>query len=448
MKSKNNALELKESHSKSVKSSRRDFLKNAGLGIAAFSIVPRFVLGGNGYTAPSDKITIGFIGNGKQCTILGNPFLELNDVQIVANSDVDSIKRTKFKEFVENKYAEINDASSYKGCTAYHEYEEIIARDDIDAVIVCTPDHWHAKPAIEAMNAGKDLYCEKPLSLTVAEGRAMVNAARKNQRVTQTGSMQRSWGNFRKACEIVRNGYLGEIKEVKVNVGDPAVPYDLPAQPIPKSLDWDRWLGPAFFEEYNDTLAPPFPWNNYPMWRRYKEFAGGILCDWGAHMFDIAQWGLGMDDSGPVELIPPSDKNATRGLVFNYSNGIKMVHEDFGRGFAVRFIGTEGTLDISRDFFEPSDSSLITHEISDSETKLYRTDNFYQDWIDAIKNRSKPVCDFEIGHRSATICNIANIAYEIGRPLHWNPETEQFKNDAYANSMLSREYRKGYNLRA
>ncbi|MEQ9265608.1 MAG: hypothetical protein RLN81_10330, partial [Balneolaceae bacterium] len=140
--------------------------------------------------------------------------------------------------------------------------------------------------------------------------------------------------------------------------------------------------------------------------------------------------------------------NATRGLVLNYSNGIKMVHEDFGRGFAVRFIGTEGTLDISREFFEPSDSSLITHEISESETKLYRTDNFYQDWIDAIKNRSKPVCDFEIGHRSATICNIANIAYEIGRPLHWNPETEQFKNDAYANSMLSREYRKGYTLGA
>lgn len=426
--------------------SRKDFLKKTALGFASISIVPRFVLGGTGYTAPSDKITLGFIGNGKQGTILANPFIPLKDVQIIANCDVDSIKRDKFKEWVNAKYAEASGVESYNGCEAYHEYEEIISREDIDAVIVCTPDHWHAIPAIKALNAGKDLYCEKPLSLTIEEGRAMVDATRNNNRVAQTGSMQRSWGNFRKACELVRNGYLGEIKEVKVNVGNPAIPYNLPKQPLPESLDWDLWIGPSPFVEYNNELAPPYPWDNYPMWRRYREFGGGGVTDWGAHMFDIAQWGLGMDESGPVEFIPPSQKNATRGLKFKYASGIEMVHEDFGRGNAVRFIGTEGSLDISREFLEPSDPTLLTKEIGNNEIKLYRSDNHYQDWIDAIKNRSKPVADIEIGHRTASICNIANIAYELGRPLSWNPETEQFKEDEKANSMLSREYRKGYSL--
>lgn len=422
-------------------SSRKEFLKKSALGIASFTIVPRFVLGGKGFTAPSDKITIGFIGNGKQGTILANPFIPLNEAQIVANCDVDSVKRTKFKEWVEMKYAEATGSESYSGVTAYHEYEEIISRDDIDAVIVCTPDHWHAIPAIAALNSGKDLYCEKPLSLTIEEGRAMVNATRKNNRVAQTGSMQRSWGNFRKACELVRNGYIGEITEVKVNVGGPPRPYDLPKQSLPESLDWDRWIGPSPFVEYNNELAPPYPWDNYPMWRRYKEFGGGGMTDWGAHMFDIAQWALGMDNSGPVEFIPLTQNNAERGLVFNYANGIKMVHEDFGRGNAVRFIGTEGTIDISRGFFEPSNMSLVDQELSQTDTKLYRSDNHYQDWIDAIKNRTMPVADIEIGHRTASICNIANIAYELKRPLSWDPEKERFKNDAEANSMLSRTYR-------
>ena len=430
----------------SNKTNRKEFLKKSALGLASFSIVPRFVLGGNGYIAPSDKITIGFIGNGKQGTILGDPFIGLSDAQIVACSDVDSLKQTKFMEWANRKYAEASNHTSYNGCRAYHHYEDILERDDIDAIIVCTPDHWHAIPAIKALNAGKDVYCEKPLSLTVEEGRAMVDAARRNNRVTQTGSMQRSWGNFRKACELVRNGYIGDVTEIKVNVGGPPVPYDLPKQPLRASLDWNRWIGPALFAEYNDTLAPPYPWDNYPMWRRYKEFGGGGVTDWGAHMFDIVQWALGMDNSGPVDFIPPTQKGAQRGLVFKYANGVTVTHEDFGRGNAVRFIGTNGSLDISRGFFEPSDMSLVDHELSDSETKLYRSDNHYKDWIDAIKSRGNTVSDFEVGHRTASICNIANIAYEIRRPLKWNPDTERFINDDYANSMLSREYRDDYKL--
>tara|TARA_R110000868_G_scaffold37111_5_gene131389 strand:+ start:11483 stop:12823 length:1341 start_codon:yes stop_codon:yes gene_type:complete len=446
MKSEENFLKKDINKRNSQSTSRKDFLKKAGLGLASFTIVPRFVLGGNGYTAPSDKITIGFIGNGKQGTILANPFIPLADAQIVANCDVDSVKATKFKEWVDGKYSESSVSETYNGCKVYGDYEELVAQDDIDAVIVCTPDHWHAIPAIAALNAGKDLYCEKPLSLTIEEGRAMVDATRKNNRIAQTGSMQRSWGNFRKACELVRNGYIGEITEVKVNVGGPPKTYDLPKQPLRGSLNWQRWIGPSPYVEYNDILAPPFPWDNYPMWRSYKEFGGGGMTDWGAHMFDIAQWGLGMDDSGPIEFIPPTQNNAQRGLVFNYANGVKMVHEDFGRGNAVRFIGTEGTIDISRGFFEPSNMNLVDQELSQTDTKLYRSDNHYQDWLDAIKNRTNPVADIEIGHRTASICNLGNIAYELKRPLSWDPEKERFKDDTEANTMLSRTYREGYSL--
>ncbi len=431
---------------KNNSTSRKEFLKKSALGIASFTIVPRFVLGGNGYTAPSDKITIGFIGNGKQGTILGNPFIELDDAQIVACNDVDSVKAAKFKEWADVKYAEASNHSSYNGCIAYEHYGEILERDDIDAVIVCTPDHWHAIPAIEALNAGKDVYCEKPLSLTVEEGRAMVNAAKRNDRVTQTGSMQRSWRDFRRACELVRNGYLGEVTEILVNVGGPPVPYDLPKQNLRDTLDWDQWIGPSPFVEYNDILAPPYPWDNYPMWRRYKEFGGGGVTDWGAHMFDIVQWALGMDKSGPVEFIPPTQEGSQRGLVFKYANGIKVTHQDFGRGNAVRFIGSEGNLDISRSFLETSNMRLANLELSEMDTKLYRSENHYKDWIDAIKSRGNTVSDFEVGHRTASICNIANIAYELKTPLKWDPEKERFTNSETANSMLSRNYRKGYKL--
>ena len=374
----------KKENKKSAKSanlSRKDFLKKSALGFASFSIVPRFVLGGTGYTAPSDKITIGFIGTGKQSTILANPFFSLPEAQFVACCDVDSIKRTKFKEWVERKYADAGEQTDYTGCTAYKDYKELIAHDDLDAVIVCTPDHWHAIPAIAALNAGKDLYCEKPLSLTVEEGRAMVEATRRNDRVAQTGSMQRSWDIFAKASELVRNGYLGEIKEVKVNVGGPPRAYDLPKQAVPESLNWDEWIGPSPFVVYNNEVAPPYPWDNYPRWRSFKEFGGGGVTDWGAHMFDIVQWALGMDDSGPVEFIPPSEENAQRGLKFIYENGIEVTHEDFGRGNAVRFIGSEGSLDISREFLEPSNMSLVDHKLGADETKLFLSDNHYQDWF-------------------------------------------------------------------
>ncbi|MFY0685781.1 MAG: Gfo/Idh/MocA family oxidoreductase [Cyclobacteriaceae bacterium] len=431
---------------KQIGTSRRNFLVKSSAAVASFTIVPRFVLGGNGFTAPSDKINLGFIGTGKQSKGLGSRFIGLDDIQMVAACDVDTAKLSKFKEIVDNLYAEKSNSSKYEGCDIYTDYMDVINREDVDGVIICLPDHWHAIPSIAAMKAGKDVYCEKPMAHTVEEGRAMVEAARKYDRVFQTGSMQRSWEQFRQACELVRNGYLGEITEVKVNVGDPAKACDLPNQEIPDEIRWDRWIGPAQYRGYNDLLSPPWPIKIWPKWRDYKEFGGGILSDWGAHMFDIAQWGLGMDETVPVEYIPPSDKSATRGLVMNYANGIKMVHEDFGRGWAVRFIGSEGTLDVSRSFMEPSNKKLAKKEMGSGDVRLYKSDNHYQDWIDAIKNRSMPICDVETGHRSASVCNIANIAYELGRPLKFDPISETFYGDLEANKLRGKEYRKPYVL--
>lgn len=431
---------------KSPASSRRDFIKKSAIVIPAFSIVPRFVLGGTGYVAPSDKITLGFIGTGKQSGGLSSRFLELADVQMLAASDVDSKKLELFKEKVNSFYTVSTGKDNYQGCDTYAMYEELLERKDIDAIIVCMPDHWHAKASIDAMKAGKDVYCEKPLAHTIKEGRKMVNAAEKYQKVVQTGSMQRSWENFRHACELVRNGYIGEIKTVKVNVGDPAVPCDLPDEPTPDNLNWDRWLGAAPLRGYNPVLSPPYTDTSWPMWRAYREFGGGIFSDWGAHMFDIAQWGLGMDNSGPSEFIPPTDKNAKRGLVMKYANGIEMTHEDFGKGWAVQFNGTEGKLEVSRSFLTTDPEKIIDEVVGDDKIKLYKSENHYQNWIDCIKSREKPVCDVETGHRSASVCNLGNIAYQLGRPLKWNPEKEKFEGDSDANKLLTKDYRKPYKV--
>ncbi|SDL31899.1 Gfo/Idh/MocA family protein [Kriegella aquimaris] len=420
---------------------RRKFISTSIWSAGAISIIPRHVLG-KGFLAPSDRINLGFIGLGKQSRGLASRFIGETEAQIVAGCDVWTTKTAWFENHVNTLYAEKRKATGHKGIETYGEYQKLLNRKDIDAVVIATPDNWHARQAIDAMNAGKDVYCEKPLSLKILEGIQMVQATRSTKKVLQTGSMQRSWENFRKACELIRNGYLGEIKKILVNVGDPAVPYNLSKEPTPKEIDWNRWCGPAPLLDYNHRLAPS---NNdvkfWPDWRLFEETGGGILCDWGAHMFDIVQWALGMDRSGPVRYLPPSDPSAVRGLRMFYANGIEMVHEDFGRGWGVRFIGSEGTIDVSRSYLETDPVNILSAELKDSDTRLYHSDNHYQDWLDAIKNRTLPICDVETGHRSATVCNIANIAYKLRRPLEWNPEKEQFNGDSEANALRGRKNR-------
>jgi predicted dehydrogenase len=420
--------------------SRRNFIRNTTLAIGGISIIPRHVLG-QGFTAPSDKVNLGFIGLGKQGGILANFFITNTNVQIVAGAEVWAPKQEWFKKEVQDYYAKQRQVNTYKGVETYTNYQNIITRKDIDAVVIATPDHWHAIQSINAMNAGKDVYCEKPMTNTIAEGRAMVKAVKKNKAVLQVGSMQRSWARFEKAKDIVRSGQLGNIKKVLVNVGDPAKSYDLPSEPMPKGIDWNLWCGPAPLLPYNAILAPEIV-KEYPRWRYYKEVAGGILSDWGTHMFDIAQWCLDMDKTGPITYIPPKDPNAVRGLKMYYANGIEMVHEDFGREWGVRFIGELGTMDVSRSYLDSSIVDLFQPETDNYKKIVIEKGNHYQNWVDAIKTRNQPHCDVETGHRSASICNIANIAYELNETLHWNPEKEKFKNNKMANQARKRKPRK------
>ena len=425
--------------------SRRKFIKQSIGALATVTIVPRYVLGGPGHTAPSDKINLGFIGTGKQGLGLGKRFLELDDIQLIAGSDVDQLKLERFQQVTENFYAGKSGKSTYKGCAIHEDYGDVLSIPDLDAVVISTPDHWHAKPVIDSAKEGKDIFCEKPLSHTIKEGRAMVKAVRKHNRILQTGSMQRSWENFRKACELVRNGYIGDIKNIKVSVGDPAIACDLPAEPVPREVNFDKWLGPAPLRPYNSIICPPISDDGWAMWRNYREYGGGIFSDWGAHMFDIAQWAIGMDESGPVEVTPPDGKDFPY-LTYRYANGITMTHENFGKGHAVMFEGSEGTIEISRSFFNSKPKNLVNQKLKPNEVHLYKSENHYLDWIQSIRTRKLPICDVETGHRTATICHLGNIAYQLKRPLRWDPVKEKFADDKEANSLRTKKMRKPYKV--
>ncbi|MDB4584744.1 Gfo/Idh/MocA family oxidoreductase, partial [Draconibacterium sp.] len=356
----------------------------------------------------------------------------------VAACDVDSQKLDKFLGLAKSVN---NDRGSSLDIFATKHYREILERKDVDAVVVATPDHWHAQVAIDALKAGKDVYCEKPMAYTVAEGRAMVQATRKYDRVFQTGNMQRSSYNFRQACELIANGYIGELKTINAGVGVPVVACDLPSMEAPANLDWNLWVGPSPYRAFHPELSPPVERDIYPNWRNYRDFGGGMITDWGAHMFDIGQWGIQMDHSGPSVYIPPKH-GETHGLKMIYENGVVMNHVELPFGNGVEFIGTEERIEVSRSLLNTiPNKKLAKLEIKEEDRKLYFSDNHYQDWLDAIKNRSKPISDVEVGHRTSSVCNLANIAYELERPLQWDPEEEKFIGDDFANMKLSRPYR-------
>jgi predicted dehydrogenase len=425
--------------------SRRQFIGKAAA-LTAFMIVPRYVLGGPGFTAPSDMINLGFIGTGRQSGGLRGNFLKTGQAQIVAACDVYAAKVDSFAQQVNKFYAAKAGQQQYAGCKTYEDFREVLNRADIDAVVIVSPDHWHAVHAIRAAEAGKDIYCEKPLSLTIKEGRAMVKAARKHERVFQTGNMQRSWKEFRHAVELVRNGYIGDIQTIKVNVGGPPLPFDLAAETVPAGLNWDLWLGPNHFKSFHNFLAPAPAADFWARWRYYQGFGGGGMTDWGAHMFDIGQWALDMDHSGPVAIIPPNGKDFPH-LTYKYANGVTMTHEDFGINNAIRFIGSKGQIDVQRGKLETTPGSLVTQLIAPSEKHVYLSENHYMDWLSAIKTREKPICDVETGHRTASVCTLGNIAYELKRPLIWNPEKEKFKGDREANALRSRSMRKEWAIK-
>ena len=420
---------------------RRNFIGKSALAAGAVTIIPDRVMaresGKN--IAPSDKINLGYIGVGKQSYTLLGSLNKCPETMVLAACDVDKIKLDAFKVAAEKANAGKLDGGSQTVDT-YENYRELLERKDIDAVVIATPDHWHAMIAIDAAKAGKDIYCEKPMALTVAEGRAMVDATRKYERVFQTGNMQRSWRNFRHACEMVSNGYIGEIKVINVSVGDPVMACEIPAVEVPENLNWDLWVGPSMFRNYNPELAPPPDDRGWANWRAYRNYGGGQITDWGAHMFDIAQWAMGMDQSGPVEFIAP-EHGAKRGMKMVYENGVVMNHTDWGSFNAVQFQGSEGNIEVSRGFYRSDIEGLTDFELKETDTPLYKSDDHYQDWIDAIKTRTRPVSDVETGHRTASLCNIVNIGYTLERTLNWKPAHERFIDDDDANRMLTRPFR-------
>ena len=428
---------------KSTTTSRRQFLKTSILSTAALgfpSIVPNSVLGKN---APNNRTVLGFIGCGKQGHYLLKAFLREPGTQIVCLSDVDKLKLKRSQKLAKDFYEKISNNKSTPDIQITGDYQELLARQDIDAVVICTPDHWHGLNVIHAAKAGKDIYCEKPLGHNINEAKEMVHAVRRYDRVFQTGSMQRSDAKFRHACELVQNCYIGDVKHVAVNVGGPPIDCDLPGLPNPDYLNWKMWLGPADYHPYHSELSPHISNDVFPNWRRYKEYGGGGMTDWGAHHFDIAQWGLGMDGNGPVQVIPPDGKDI-QDLTYVYANGITMSRSTEYDGMDVNgilFVGTKGKVMTNRGYIKTWPNNLISHITRPNEIHLYKSKNHYSDFLNAVRARKKPICDIGIGYSSVVVCLMGNIAYELERPLNFDQEKQMFINDAAANKLMGRPMR-------
>jgi predicted dehydrogenase len=425
---------------------RRNLLGRATLGAIAFpTIVPATVFGTQDKAPPSERITVGFIG----CGLMANSYhlktlLGFGDVQAVAVCEVDRTRREAAKHRVEKAY---EGKTVSKGCDAYADFRELISRKDIDAVCIATPEHWHAIQAIEAMKSGKDVYCEKPMTLTLAEAKRCIDVARKYDRVFQTGSQQRSgvFGPFREAAEIIRSGRLGKIVAVTVGVGGPSTWCDLPGEEMEPGLDWDLWLGPAPLRPYNSILSPRGIHKHFPAWRKYREYAGGGHADMGAHHYDIAQWCLGMDNTDPVEIIPPLDPAAETGVIYRYANGVTIIH---GGPSGCTFTGTSGTLRIDRNHLTSDPESIVKKPLGEEEVHIEKSPGHHRNWLDCIRSRKRPLADVEIGARSVAITILGNLAYWEHRALRWDPVKWEFVGDAVANKWLDRERRDPWKLPA
>ncbi len=437
-----------------MNTNRRTFLKGAAIAGMPF-ILPSNIWAAE--TKPNSRPNIGFIGMGKQAGGLMGGFL-YQDVQVVAVCDVDTTRREAAKKRVDEFYTK-EPTKGTPDCKAYNNFRELLARKDIDMVCIATPDHWHAIITLAALRSGKDVYCEKPLTHNIHEAIEVIKAVDANKRILQTGSMQRSDREFRVACELVRNGAIGKVERVECQFGDPGRPYDLKEEAMEPGLDWDLWLGPAQKAFYNSELSPRGVHDHFPNWRNYREFGGGMVTDWGAHHLDIAQWGLGMDDSGPVEVRPPEKADDKRGAVLVYANGVTVTHKD---GFGVDFFGTEGEVQVNRGkftftrngqqiakFTRSEDGSSCEAQVqkaqkeflADAKTKLYVSKGHIPDFMNSVKTRQKPITSEQVGGRSAICCHLMNQAYYNHAKILWDPAKFAFRNGSGDTKWLTRDYR-------
>lgn len=452
--------------SKKNGSSRRDFLKTS-LGITGLlsfpAIVPASVFGKN---APGNKINVAQIGYGRIAMSHDLPeTMVSDDARVIAVADLDSNRLQQGKLYIENWYKMRKKTESFVDVKTYSDYREMLQNPEIDAVIISTPDHWHSQPAIEAALAGKDVYLQKPTSLTIAEGRQLSNAINKTGRILQIGSQQRSMPQFRIACELVRNGRIGKLHTIKIGLpGDPAGPEE-PEMPIPSNLNYEMWLGSTPYVYYTENRV--HPQNNYgrPGWLRCEQFGAGMITGWGAHHLDTANWAMGTEYTGPIEVeataeFPKSglwDVHGAFNVLAKFANGVTMqVNGELPNG--VRFEGDDGWIFVTRGNYnvtasdpvtkqqtaqalEASDPKILSSVIGKDEIHLHVSEQQHLDWLNSIKTRKPPVAPAEVGHRACTNCLISHIAMKLGRRLYWDPEQERFKNDDQANAMLSRPQR-------
>jgi predicted dehydrogenase len=387
---------------------------------------------------PNDQIVMAAIGVGGQGTGIMKWAKRKEGVKFIAVCDLDA-------DHVKKAAKEVG-----KDCREYKDFRELLAKEDLDAVTVGTVDHWHALTSIAAMKAGCDVYCEKPLSLTIEEGKAMVKAARKYDRVFQTGSQQRSDARYRLACELVRNGRIGKVHTVEARIGDNPIGGPFATSAVPEGLDWEFWKGPTPDVPYvKERCHYEFRW--------WYDYSGGKLTDWGAHHNDIAQWGLGMDGSGPIGVtasgVKPSDKPNSYNchphfaVTYRYANGAHLITSSDGEN-GNRFIGDKGWIFVNRERIEASDPKLLEEPLPKDAVKLYVSDDHMGNFMDGIRTRKRPICDVEVGYRSVTVCHLGAIALRLGIPLDWDPQKECFVGPRAdkGNAMVSREMRSPWRL--
>jgi predicted dehydrogenase len=439
-------------------SNRREFLKTSAVALAAPTIVPASVFAKPGEPAPSDRVIVGSIGVGDlgRRHHLNSKLLPNKRIQVVAVCDVDRDHRDQAALDVFTKTG--------RQPAIFKDFRDLCDRKDIDAVLIAVPDHWHALTAIHAMESGKDVYGEKPLALTIQEGRKMVDAARRYGSVFQTGSQQRSDKRFRLAAELVRNNKIGKLVKIETRIGhvDNAT-WQAPTTP-PAELDWNFWLGPAPYADYSPNRC-------HYQFRWFSDYSGGKMTDWGAHHNDIAQWALGMDDSGPVKVRGvgkyfdegPHDVAGEFEVDYTYANGVtlncssskitvegqpqgkdKSEKKEFDNG--ALFTGTDGWVFINRSTIIASDPKILATEFTTGDTRLPVSTDHHENWLDCIASRERPICDVEIGHRSATVCHLGNIAMGLRRELQWNPAKEQFVGDEQANQLVGKPMRSPWHL--
>jgi predicted dehydrogenase len=454
--------------------SRRDFLKTTGTGVAASAVVsgfptvvPASVLGAN---APGKRINVGAIGTGRISRGHDMPGVwKYDTARIIAVSDLDSKRLEDAKRLVNDYYAK-RTGTSYDGVTGYADYRDLLASRDVDAVLISTPDHWHALIAVAAVRAGKDVYLQKPASLTIAEGRTLADAVHRSGRIFQIGSQQRSSPQFRYAAELVRNGRIGRLQTVKIGLpGDPPGKVE-PEMPVPPNLNYDMWLGSTPVVYYTENRVHPQTSYDRPGWLRCEQFGAGMITGWGSHHIDCAHWAMDTEYTGPVEVwgtaeFPASGLWDVHGAFKTeaiYADGVHMiVSGEFPNG--IRFEGTDGWIFVSRgdetvtssdpvarlkdaQALAASNPAIITSVIGPDEVHLYESTDHHGNWLECVRSRRQPIAPVEVAHRSCTACLLHHIAMKLKRRLRWDPEKERFIGDDRANSMLSRPQRAPYRL--